>query len=40
MLVRGGGAHTVAGDDTLILVADEDIGGKAVAQQLSDLAGL
>ena len=31
---------TVAGDDTLILVADEDIGGKAVAQQLSDLAGL
>jgi transcriptional regulator of arginine metabolism len=31
---------TVAGDDTLILVADEDTGGKAVAQQLSDLAGL
>jgi transcriptional regulator of arginine metabolism len=31
---------TVAGDDTLILVADEDIGGTAVAQQLSDLAGL
>jgi transcriptional regulator of arginine metabolism len=31
---------TVAGDDTLILVADEDIGGREVARQLSDLAGL
>jgi transcriptional regulator of arginine metabolism len=31
---------TVAGDDTLILVADEDIGGRQVARQLSDLAGL
>jgi len=31
---------TVAGDDTLILVADEDVGGRQVARQLSDLAGL
>jgi len=31
---------TVAGDDTLILVADEEIGGRRVAQQLTDLAGL
>jgi transcriptional regulator of arginine metabolism len=31
---------TVAGDDTLILVADEELGGKAVARRLSDLAGL
>jgi transcriptional regulator of arginine metabolism len=31
---------TVAGDDTLILVADEDLGGRAVARRLSDLAGL
>ena len=31
---------TVAGDDTLILVADEQIGGRQVARQLSDLAGL
>jgi transcriptional regulator of arginine metabolism len=31
---------TVAGDDTLIVVATEDVGGRALAQQLSDLAGL
>ncbi len=31
---------TVAGDDTLILVADEQVGGREVAQQLADLAGL
>jgi transcriptional regulator of arginine metabolism len=31
---------TVAGDDTLIVVAAEEIGGRAVAAQLSDLAGL
>jgi transcriptional regulator of arginine metabolism len=31
---------TVAGDDTLIVVASEDIGGHAVAGQLADLAGL
>jgi transcriptional regulator of arginine metabolism len=31
---------TVAGDDTLILVADEDVGGRQVARRLSDLAGL
>ena len=31
---------TVAGDDTLIVVAAEDIGGRAVAAELSDLAGL
>ncbi len=31
---------TVAGDDTLIVVAAEDVGGAAVAAHLSDLAGL
>jgi transcriptional regulator of arginine metabolism len=31
---------TVAGDDTLIVVAAESIGGAAVAAQLADLAGL
>ena len=31
---------TVAGDDTLIVVAAEDAGGATVARQLSDLAGL
>jgi len=31
---------TVAGDDTLILVCSEPRGGKLVAEQLSDLAGL
>jgi transcriptional regulator of arginine metabolism len=31
---------TVAGDDTLIVVAAEDVGGAALARQLSDLAGL
>ena len=31
---------TVAGDDTLIVVAAEELGGKTVADKLSDLAGL
>ena len=31
---------TVAGDDTLLVVVAEDVGGKALAVQLSDLAGL
>ncbi len=31
---------TVAGDDTLIVVAAEDVGGVALASHLSDLAGL
>ena len=31
---------TVAGDDTLIVVVTEQAGGKAVARQLADLAGL
>lgn len=31
---------TVAGDDTLIVVVAEEVGGAAVARQLSDLAGL
>lgn len=31
---------TVAGDDTLIVVVGEDVGGAAVARLLSDLAGL
>jgi transcriptional regulator of arginine metabolism len=31
---------TVAGDDTLLCVADDDIGGSALAAILSDLAGL
>jgi transcriptional regulator of arginine metabolism len=31
---------TVAGDDTLIVVAAEAVGGAAVAAQLADLAGL
>jgi transcriptional regulator of arginine metabolism len=31
---------TVAGDDTLIVVVAEGVGGAAVARQLSDLAGI
>jgi transcriptional regulator of arginine metabolism len=31
---------TVAGDDTLIVVAAEDVGGDAMANQLAELAGL
>jgi transcriptional regulator of arginine metabolism len=31
---------TVAGDDTLIIVADESTGGAVLADQLRDLAGL
>lgn len=31
---------TVAGDDTLLVVAAERVGGKRIAQQLSRLAGL
>ena len=31
---------TVAGDDTLIIVADEDIAGSTLAGQLRELAGL
>ena len=31
---------TVAGDDTLLCVADEDLGGLALAELLRDLAGL
>jgi transcriptional regulator of arginine metabolism len=31
---------TVAGDDTLVVVADEAVGGAAVARRLSQLAGL
>jgi transcriptional regulator of arginine metabolism len=31
---------TVAGDDTLLLVADEEIGGPAMVELLRDLAGL
>lgn len=31
---------TVAGDDTLVVVVDEGVGGAAVARRLADLAGL
>jgi len=31
---------TVAGDDTLFCVADEDLGGAGLAERLRDLAGL
>jgi transcriptional regulator of arginine metabolism len=31
---------TVAGDDTLIVVAAEDVGGQVLADRLADLAGL
>lgn len=31
---------TVAGDDTLIVVVSEDVGGAAIARQLSELANL
>ena len=31
---------TVAGDDTMLVVADEHVGGAALATRLSDLAGL
>jgi transcriptional regulator of arginine metabolism len=31
---------TVAGDDTLLCVAEEDLGGEALAARLRDLAGL
>jgi arginine repressor len=30
----------VAGDDTLIIVADEDVKGSTLADQLRELAGL
>ena len=42
-LDRAGSADvlgTVAGDDTLILVCEESVGGAAVAAQLAQLAGL
>jgi transcriptional regulator of arginine metabolism len=31
---------TVAGDDTIVVIATEDVGGERVRRQLSDLAGL
>ncbi|MDX5400714.1 MAG: arginine repressor [Actinomycetes bacterium] len=31
---------TVAGDDTILVIVDADVGGAAVAERLSDLAGL
>ena len=31
---------TVAGDDTILVVVDERVGGKAVAAQLREVAGL
>lgn len=31
---------TVAGDDTMLVVADEQVGGAALATRLADLAGL
>jgi len=31
---------TVAGDDTLIVVVSEEAGGAAVADEMTDLAGL
>lgn len=31
---------TVAGDDTLLCIADEDLGGRALAANLSELAGI
>ncbi len=31
---------TVAGDDTMLVVATEDVGGKALAEQLAELADL
>jgi len=31
---------TVAGDDTLLCVADDEVGGSALAEHLRDLAGL
>jgi len=36
----GGIIGTVAGDDTIVVIAAERVGGVAVARQLSDLAGL
>lgn len=36
----GGLIGTVAGDDTLLCIADEDIGGATLAQRLKELAGL
>ena len=36
----GGLLGTVAGDDTLLCVAEESMGGKALTARLSDLAGL
>lgn len=36
----GGVIGTVAGDDTLIVVVDENVGGEAMADQLAELAGL
>jgi transcriptional regulator of arginine metabolism len=35
-----GAIGTVAGDDTVLVVVAEDVGGEAMAQQLRDLAGL
>jgi transcriptional regulator of arginine metabolism len=31
---------TVAGDDTMLVVADEEVGGTLLAERLADLAGL
>lgn len=36
----GGLLGTVAGDDTLLCVAEESVGGKALTTQLRELAGL
>lgn len=36
----GGLLGTVAGDDTLLCVAEESVGGEALATKLRDLAGL
>jgi len=35
----GGVVGTVAGDDTVLVVAEEQVGGQALARQLSDLSG-
>ena len=31
---------TVAGDDTVLVVVDEEVGGKVMAQRLGDVAGI
>jgi arginine repressor len=31
---------TVAGDDTVLVVVDEELGGKAMAARLGDVAGI